>query len=99
MTVRESLYNAIQHSSTDRILVSSWCDGQELKLSVQDYGVGISSETHGIGEEGHYGIVGMRERMKRIGGNFDLQSQQGIGTKVTISVAYSRAFKRTEVNP
>jgi ligand-binding sensor domain-containing protein/signal transduction histidine kinase len=99
MTVRESLYNAIQHSSTDRILVSSWCDGEELKLSVQDYGVGISSETHGIGEEGHYGIVGMRERMKRIGGNFDLQSQQGIGTKVTISVACSRAFKRAEVNP
>jgi len=91
MTVRESLYNAIQHSGTDRILIRSWSDGGELKIAIQDYGVGIASRGLANGEDGHYGILGMRERLKRIGGRFHLESEAGSGTKVTISVALSRA--------
>ena len=92
MAVRESVYNALQHSGTKRVLLRSRLTEDELAIEIRDYGVGMSSKTYMNVEDGHYGIIGMQERVKRIGGEFQLTSIPGDGTQVQIRVARATAF-------
>lgn len=93
MTVRESAYNALRHSGTDRLLLRTRFDEQDLIVEVTDYGSGIASENV---QEGQYGIRGMRERAKRIGARIEIFSSHGKGTRVTISLARARALVSIE---
>jgi nitrate/nitrite-specific signal transduction histidine kinase len=44
------------------------------------------------GRPGHYGLSGMRERAKQIGGKLDIWSGSGAGTEVEVNVADSIAY-------
>jgi signal transduction histidine kinase len=90
MTVREALNNSIQHSATDRVqLDMQVSDEGDIAISVTDRGCGFSNGND-LGKEGHYGIVGMRERMQRLGGRFELITQVGAGTTVRLLVHRSK---------
>lgn len=91
MTVREAVYNAVQHSATDRITLSAVVSGSTLVLEVEDYGSGLSEPADGS-QQGHYGIVGMQERIKRVGGTFTMDSKNSGGTRVRISIHRSRSL-------
>jgi signal transduction histidine kinase len=52
----------------------------EVRLEVCDDGSGFAPEA--ARENGHYGIVGMRERVEQLGGMFNLRSSPGHGTTV-----------------
>lgn len=97
MTVREALYNSIQHSGTDHVQldVQSSEDGN-LIISVVDHGRGFSADKTILEKEGHYGIVGMRERIQRLGGRFDLTSEPGSGTAVRFVVSRTKGRIRTQ---
>jgi ligand-binding sensor domain-containing protein/signal transduction histidine kinase len=97
MTVREALYNSIQHSGTDRLAlgVHVFNDGN-LTISVTDHGCGFCPDRTSVDKEGHYGIVGMRERMQRLGGRFELTSQIGAGTTVRLVVHRSKGRMREQ---
>ena len=57
-----------------------------LRLRVEDDGKGFEpSDTFSV-SGGHFGIVGMRERAQRIGGEFDLASRPGGGTQVEVRI-------------
>jgi signal transduction histidine kinase len=45
-----------------------------------------------VGREGHFGLMGMRERAKRVGGELTITSQPGAGTQVTLVVPARVAF-------
>ena len=54
-------------------------DGVAL-LEIRDNGCGIAAPA--LRRPGHYGIIGMRERLQAIGGSFDLASGPAGGTVV-----------------
>jgi signal transduction histidine kinase/ligand-binding sensor domain-containing protein len=90
MTAREALLNAIQHSGSPNIAIQLQSLGTEVSLSVIDYGEGFSPASSFVAEEGHYGILGMRERTERIGAQFHLSSSPKQGTRVEVVVGLAK---------
>src|SRR5262249_10892507 len=82
----EARRDAVQHAGADSIeAVLSY--GRALNLVVRDDGVGMPPSILATGEKaGHFGLVGMRERAHRIGGRLDVESREGKGSEVSLSI-------------
>jgi signal transduction histidine kinase len=69
-------------------------DEQSLRIAVQDNGKGFDvSVRQGRGKGGSFGMFSVRERLVRVGGAFDVESEQGKGTRVTMIVPVERALR------
>jgi ligand-binding sensor domain-containing protein/signal transduction histidine kinase len=90
MTAREAIYNSVQHSGARSVEITMLTSGLSVTIAIVDYGSGFID----LGQEGHYGILGMRERMRRAGGEFDLMSVPGKGTRITLSLKRSTKPQR-----
>jgi signal transduction histidine kinase len=76
---REALTNAERHAAAREVGVSLSQEGGELCLRVEDDGRGLGAP---LPVEGHYGIVGMRERLREAGGNVEIAGGASGGTLV-----------------
>jgi len=90
MTVREAVYNAVQHSGTERIEMSAERHRDDVTIRIADFGCGFDSGAAPGAEDGHFGVLGMRERMKRLGGRLELKSSLGAGTIITLRIRHAR---------
>jgi signal transduction histidine kinase/ligand-binding sensor domain-containing protein len=89
----ETLRNAFRHAQARQIEVEIHYDAQQFRLRVRDDGKGIDPEI--LGEQprpGHFGLHGMRERAKIVGGQLDVWSELDSGTEVELSIPASRAY-------
>lgn len=86
LVVREAIRNAVTHGDPHQIGIRLCFELDEVRLEVIDDGRGFEPTAEGIGENGHYGIVGMRERIEQLGGSFQLRSRPGQGTRVVARV-------------
>jgi len=78
----EAVANVVRHARAKRVqLVLSQVDGL-VQLEISDDGIGFDVEQ--IAQNGHYGIVGMRERAALCNGQVDIQSTRGDGTCVIL---------------
>ena len=83
--VQESLFNVLKHSQADQVIVTARKDDGFLELTIEDDGIGISSE--GQGQVGlHYGFLNMKERATMIGADLNIASEPGKGTTVTVKL-------------
>jgi signal transduction histidine kinase len=83
-TVREAFTNALKHGKPTRLSVRL-VYGPSLVVSVIDDGVGTAAPVEGD-SSGHYGLQGMRERLRACGGRVTLDSEPGRGTVVRIEI-------------
>jgi signal transduction histidine kinase/ligand-binding sensor domain-containing protein len=90
---REAVVNAFQHSGANRIEVQVEFAAKGLRIAVRDDGRGIDPQLLQSGREGHWGLAGMRERAKRIGGRLKVWSGADTGTEVELSVPSRIAFQ------
>jgi signal transduction histidine kinase/ligand-binding sensor domain-containing protein len=91
--VGEAMRNAFRHAAAQRIEVEIRYDEQQLRLRVRDNGKGIAPKLIGDdGHEGHFGLRGMRERAKLIGGKLTVWSELDSGTEVELSIPAARAY-------
>jgi ligand-binding sensor domain-containing protein/signal transduction histidine kinase len=81
LVAREAIRNAVMHAHPAEINVKLRYETAEVSLEVSDNGLGFAPEASR--ENGHYGIVGMKERVEQSGGTFQLCSGVGEGTRVT----------------
>ncbi len=80
--VQEAVRNTVRHAGASRVDVVLAGDGDHLSVSVTDDGAGFApTGTGGVGA-GHFGILGMRERARLLGGQLELRSAPGEGTVV-----------------
>ena len=85
--VREAAANAVRHAHASRIVVKlSAVEAGGLRIEITDDGTGFDVAAW-AGAEGHFGIRGMQERARRIGGSLAIESDPGSGTRVTLTVA------------
>ena len=81
--LQESLTNISRHANATEVHVRVSCKGsEELRLEITDNGKGASTEE--LSRGGHYGILGMRERIERLGGELKIVSTPGQGTTVKV---------------
>jgi signal transduction histidine kinase/ligand-binding sensor domain-containing protein len=91
----EALRNAFRHARAERIEAEIHYDEREFSLHVRDDGKGMdSSVVRGDGREGHFGLHGMRERAKLVGGKLVVWSEVNAGTEVELSIPASRAYTK-----
>jgi signal transduction histidine kinase len=91
--VQEAINNIMKHSgaSDAEIQIEKKSDG--ISLSIRDNGTGFTSEQKsGIGKGG-FGLTGIRERASLLGGTVNIQSQQGVGTRLLIDFNLGRSSK------
>jgi signal transduction histidine kinase len=82
--VQEALTNARHHAAAAHIHVELDYRDPGLALRVSDDGKGF--DPHNTASSG-YGLISMRERAERIGGELTIESQPGQGTRVLLAVA------------
>jgi ligand-binding sensor domain-containing protein/signal transduction histidine kinase len=83
---REALRNAVTHAKPGRISVRVHVEPSEVLLEVADDGFGFAADREEEGRDRHFGIVGMRERVEKLGGVFSIVSHPGAGTRVVARV-------------
>ncbi|MBB3221995.1 sensor histidine kinase [Pseudoduganella umbonata] len=84
--LHEALVNSATHSGAARIVVSLHASASGVEGAVADDGCGIDAGLAQAGRPGHWGLVGMRERIARLGGTLRIDSEAGRGCTVSFSV-------------
>src|SRR5204863_2405892 len=74
--VQEALNNAYRHAGGVGQQIQVRCDATELSVEVSDQGPGFDG-TQESNWDGHLGLVGMRERIESLGGQFRIESEPG----------------------
>ena len=92
----EALRNAFRHAQAKHIEVEIHYEVKQLRLRVRDDGKGMDANIVAQkGRPGHYGLRGMRERAKAIGGNLELWSNVEHGTEVELTIPANTAYAGT----
>ena len=84
--VQEALHNVSRHSGATAATVTVRNDGDALLLTVTDNGHGFDpGRTRGLG------MLGMEERIRQLGGKFEVQSEPGKGTELRATLPVETA--------
>lgn len=86
--VQEALSNVVQHAKADRVSVRLTIDLERLKVTISDNGVGFNMEQvlHNPEKWDHFGVRGIVERAKLVGGEAHIDSKKGRGTRIVVIV-------------
>ena len=95
MVAREALSNAVRHAAPTSVQLRLSFGARELKMQVDDDGRGFDPATPA---NGHYGIIGMRERIEHLGGKFVLRSGPGEGTHLEVDVPLTKRSSTPAAN-
>lgn len=83
---QESLTNIIKHSGATSASIEIDYGPQNIVLQIKDNGHGFDREKSAGPAEGHFGLLGISERAKRLGAELSVTSEPGQGTSVRIQV-------------
>jgi NarL family two-component system sensor histidine kinase YdfH len=88
--LREGLLNIARHAHARQVWIAVREADAGITLEVRDDGIGIdpASLAH---QDGHYGLLGMRERARLLGGSMDLTSTPGSGTHLCVRLPYGES--------
>jgi hypothetical protein len=93
---REMLRNAFRHAQAGRIEAEIRYDSDAFRLRVRDDGKGIAPGIlHGGAPSGHWGLAGMHERTKKIGGRLQIWSESGAGTEAELTLPARLAYAKS----
>jgi signal transduction histidine kinase len=86
LAFKEALTNIVRHSGATRVQLNLEVKGTALRLDIADDGQGFDVAKHNKGMDG---IVNMRARIEKLGGEFQLDSKSGQGTALRFIVPLS----------
>jgi signal transduction histidine kinase len=81
---QEAINNAVKHAEANRIDVRLNFDTRSVQLSIRDDGRGFDPNDQVA--DGHFGLIGMRERAEQIGGVLTIHSANERGTQIAVDV-------------
>lgn len=94
--IRESLNNIMKHSQADKVRIKIYSKVGQLYMEITDNGIGFSSENIGK-QTGKYGLIGLQERVRLVGGRLTIESTAGKGTKLFITVPIDKGDSSIEI--
>ncbi len=80
---QEAMTNVVRHAGARHVVVELGLDRGRLRLAISDDGVGLRETSP---RSGSLGLLGMRERAKRLGGECIVQRREVGGTVVSLIV-------------
>jgi signal transduction histidine kinase/ligand-binding sensor domain-containing protein len=83
---QEAVANAVKHAGASKIRIALDREPRKLSLRISDDGHGFELNGAFSPLDGHFGLIGMRERAERLGGEMRLKSHPGEGTEVEVTV-------------
>ncbi|RCW43521.1 sensor histidine kinase [Paenibacillus prosopidis] len=83
--VKECLTNIAKHAKADKVWVSLSDQHGKLLMEVRDNGIGFNTDALGT-KVGHYGLLGIQERIRLIGGEMKIHSDSE-GTSIKVETA------------
>jgi signal transduction histidine kinase len=99
--LKEALTNVERHAAAQTVQVGLTTDDRGVRLWVRDDGKGfecppeMADLTADLARGGHYGVVGMGERARRVGGELMLASSPGKGSTLTVSLPEVHGARET----
>ena len=88
--------NAFRHAEAAHIEVEIRYDQRQLRLRIRDDGKGIHPDVLESGERpGHFGLPGIQERAKLVGGKLRVWSELGSGTEAELTIPASIAYAKS----
>jgi two-component system sensor histidine kinase UhpB len=81
--VQEGLINALRHAQASRIDIDLQCDPERIRVRVADDGVGLPADWQ---RPGHFGLRGMAERVRQLGGSFSVGDAEGRGVRLAADI-------------
>lgn len=82
--LQESLNNVFRHARATRARIEVDCSADRLYMTVADNGVGIFPGCRR--KANSFGLVGIKERISTLGGDFKIETGEDIGTSLTVSI-------------
>jgi CheY-like chemotaxis protein/anti-sigma regulatory factor (Ser/Thr protein kinase) len=102
-SVRELLMNAWKYAATGKAAITMELDGDRLRLQVHDDGRGFDLAAADTAPSDRlsskFGLFSIRERMKALGGSFEIESAPNHGTTATLTLPLGAIWRQTEVEP
>lgn len=83
---QEAITNTVKHSGATRLTLELEFRQQDVVLTITDNGNGFTPDNCLGPNEGHFGLLGMSERAKRLGGRISITSASGAGTTVRVEI-------------
>lgn len=95
--LRELATNAVRHGRASAVRIAGCVERGRLVFSVSDNGCGFDPQHRPGFEEGHFGLLGVQERIEGYGGDLRIESDGVHGTKVTASMSMTAEteFRKT----
>jgi signal transduction histidine kinase len=83
---QEAVTNALKHAGANKVKVSLHFSPQHVVLQISDDGKGFDPENCTGPKDGHFGLLGIRERSDRLDGRVEITSAPGAGTTVRAEI-------------
>jgi signal transduction histidine kinase len=85
--VQEGLANVQRHSNSPRVRVAMVQQGDRIRVEVEDWGIGFDPEKV---QPNCFGLEGIRQRARLLGGSATIDSAPGKGTRITVDLPLVR---------
>lgn len=82
--LQESMANIARHAKASQVKIAMHMKGDQLEMTIADNGVGIDPEQRD--KKRKFGLTGIDERIKALGGKFSVDSTPGKGTTLHLSI-------------
>lgn len=95
LVIQEAIHNALQHGQPSSIEIAVAFDAASdvIDVTVRDDGSGFVPGTEAGPLQGHFGLQGMRERIEKLGGSIEIESDRDRGTTIRARVG-NRPYDR-----
>jgi signal transduction histidine kinase len=87
---QETVTNTVKHSGANSVKIELEFGTKNIVLEIKDDGSGFTPENCAGPNDGHFGLLGMAERAKRLGGQILISSAPGSGTVVRVELPIIR---------
>jgi PAS domain S-box-containing protein len=81
--VQEGLTNACQHSRSKKVRVVFFQKDDRVRIEIRDWGTGFDVKTV---PENRFGLMGIRQRVRLLGGKWSIRSRAGKGTRIVVEL-------------
>jgi nitrate/nitrite-specific signal transduction histidine kinase len=96
--IQEALTNVRKHSGATKAWVRFQQTDHHVTIRIEDNGRGFDLAPHGQNGSEHFGLQIMRERAASVGGEFQVDSQPGLGTRIKLELAIFPQFEDPHEN-